>query len=77
MEQRLAQFKDALRTTYDEKTASEITEQAKKDGFVNETQRRFGLHYVAHEMYEDGKKIMQMMKKNGLENFEALYKDKK
>ena len=71
MEERLAQFRSALLTTYDEAKVDEIVEQARKDGFINETQRRFGLHYRADVMYTGGKEIIKMMKDQGLENFMA------
>ena len=80
LEERLAQFKNALLTTYDEEKVNEIVEQARKDGFINETQRRFGLHYRADVMYTGGKEIIKMMKDQGLENFMAageIYNEEK
>lgn len=80
LNERLAQFKEALLTTYDEAEADAIVEQARKDGFINETQRRFGLHYKADRMYKDGKSIIRMMKEQELENFMAaaeIYNEEK
>ncbi len=48
-------FKNALFTTYSDDEAEKILKQAIEDGFINETQRRFGLHYSAHEMLEISK----------------------
>lgn len=45
-------FKNALLTSYPEDVVNEILEKAIEDGFVNETQRRFGLHYAANELQE-------------------------
>ncbi len=45
-------FKNALLTTYSEEEVKKIIEKTIEDGFVNETQRRFGLHYSAHELLE-------------------------
>lgn len=45
-------FKNALLTTYSEAEADEILKKAIEDGFINETQRRFGLHYASHELLE-------------------------
>ncbi len=75
MEERLDILKQALLTTYDPETVQQIVEAARKDGFVNETQRRFGLHYSAHFMYENGKHIMEMMREQGLEPFKGLLDD--
>lgn len=43
-------FKNALLTSYSEAEADEILKKAVEDGFLNETQRRFGLHYASHEL---------------------------
>lgn len=71
-ENMLARFKAALMTTYDEKESEEIVKEARQSGFVNETQRRFGLHYQADRMFTDGKNIIKMMKEQGLEPFFAI-----
>ncbi len=64
----LENLKLSLLTTYDEKTADEIVKKAEEGGFVNETQRRFGLHYAAHAMVGSGKRILEMMKEQGFDN---------
>ena len=75
LEERLREFKAALLTTYPEAEAEAIVEQARKDGFINETQRRFGLHYQANKMYESGRHILKSMKQQGLMPFDAITKE--
>ena len=66
----LETFRLALETTYSAEEAAEITAQAEALGRINETQRRFGLHYHAKHMREHGMDVMKMMADNGLTFFE-------
>lgn len=75
MEERLGEFRAALLTTYPEAQADAIVDQARKDGFINETQRRFGLHYQANKMYEGGREILKAMAEQGLLPFDAITKE--
>ena len=59
-------FKNALLTTYSEDEVKEILAKANEDGFVNETQRRFGLHYSAHELLEISEEVKQDMEQMGI-----------
>lgn len=70
----LATFRRALATTYPPEQVDEIVRRAEEDGFVNETQRRFGLHYHAADMYELGGEIVDMMAQQGLCPFDAYRK---
>lgn len=65
----LDNFRQALLTTYPAETADGIMAKVIEAGQVNETQRRFGLHYHADHMRESGKKVMRMMADNGLTFF--------
>lgn len=51
----LETFKNALLTSYSDDEVEKIFKKAIEDGFINETQRRFGLHYAAHELQEISK----------------------
>lgn len=73
----LERFRGALLTTYDEKTADEIVKKADELEYVNETQRRFGLHYQADRMYTGGAEILKMMKAQKLEPFAAITEEEK
>jgi FMN reductase [NAD(P)H] len=66
----LKKFRDALLTTFGADEADGIIAQAETEGRLNETQRRFGLHYHAAAMRESGKSIIKMMTDNGLMFFE-------
>lgn len=70
----LASFRRALETTYSPGEVDEIVACAEQDGFVNETQRRFGLHYHAADMYALGGEIVEMMGQQGLFPFDAYEK---
>lgn len=65
----LNKLRDALLTTYNETETDEIIAKAEADGQINETQRRFGLHYHAAGMRHMGKEIIAMMEANGLTFF--------
>ena len=55
----LERFKRALRTTYSEEESEAITRKADENGFINRTQRQFGLHYNAHDMRKGGEEIIK------------------
>ena len=70
----LEKLRRSLATTYDSGKVEQILHAADEQGFINETQRRFGLHYHARDMYENGGRILKMMDKQGLRPFDALDK---
>ena len=59
-------FKNALLTSYSEDEVKQIVDKAIEDGYVNETQRRFGLHYAAHVLQEISKEVKQDMDDMGI-----------
>lgn len=65
----LSALEKSMLTTYSVGETKEILEKAHKDGKINETQRRFGLHYHAEHMRLDGEKIVQKLEDNGLTPF--------
>lgn len=65
----LENLKEALYTSYSAEEAEEILKEALEKGQINETQRRFGLHYHAKKMQENGKQIIERMEKRGLRPF--------
>ncbi len=65
----LENFREALLTTYSMDEADEILEEANITGFINETQRRFGLHYNASFMIEERKKNIEDLKEMGFHPF--------
>ena len=70
----LNNLRRSLLTTFDPERTEAILKTADGKGFINETQRRFGLHYHARDMYETGGKILEMMRLQGLRPFDALEK---
>ena len=62
-------FKQALSTTYSEKECADIIKTALENGKINETQRRYGLHYHAKHMPIHGREVMEKMEKQGLTPF--------
>ncbi len=62
----LEKFKKALLTSYPDDEAQRILEKAIEDGFINETQRRFGLHYASHVMQEISKWAYEDMESMGI-----------
>lgn len=62
----LEKFKKALLTSYSDEDAQKILEKAIEDGFINETQRRFGLHYASHVMQEISKLAYEDMESMGI-----------
>jgi len=67
----LKTLKAALLTTYPADEAALILEEIQKRGEINETQRRFGLHYHAEGMRENGRQIIERMAKMGLTPFRS------
>ena len=65
----IEKLKQALLTTYSADEVDEIIEKAIENGEINETQRRFGLHYHAEKMRENGLQIIKRMEKMGLRPF--------
>lgn len=55
----LETFRRALLTTYPQDRAEEILRAADAAGALNETQRRFGLHYDAQGMLEEGLRVWE------------------
>ena len=68
----LENLRRSLSTTFEPDKVEQILETASEQGFINETQRRFGLHYHARDMYETGGQILKMMDAQGLRPFDAL-----
>lgn len=66
----LERLKVSLFTTYSQDEVLQILKKAKESGRINETQRRFGLHYHAFDMRENGVAIIERMDKMGLTPFE-------
>ena len=67
----LEKFKEALLTTYSPDEAAKLVAKAESDNEINETQRRFGLHYHAAGMRENGRQIIKRMEKMGFTSFEG------
>jgi len=63
-------FKEALLTSYSADEVDEIIAAAIANNEINETQRRFGLHYHASGLREVGKVIIKRMEKMGISPFE-------
>jgi nitroreductase len=63
-------FRSALLTTFTADESESIIAEADRQGFINETQRRFGLHYSADEMISEGKEIFEGIKKQGFTYFD-------
>jgi len=63
-------LKAALLTTYPPQKVDEIIADALAKNEINETQRRFGLHYHAAGLREMGKTIIGRMEKRGIKPFE-------
>lgn len=62
----LEAFKDALLTSYSDEEAEIILKKAIEDGYINETQRRFGLHYSSHYMLEISKEVYKDIENMGI-----------
>lgn len=70
-QQMLDKLKSSLQTTYTPPETEKLLEAAIESGKINETQRRFGLHYHALDMRNKGVEIIKMMEDNGLTPFIA------
>ena len=70
----LDNFKRALETTYSKEEVDVIISECEERGFMWETQRRFGLHYHAQDLYLQGLSICESMKTQGIEPFHVLTK---
>ena len=62
----LSQMRDALLTSYSPEETEAILTEIQQNGFFNETQRRFGLHYRADQMLINGDEIREDMKNSGI-----------
>lgn len=62
----LSQMRDALLTSYSPEETEAILSEIQQNGFFNETQRRFGLHYRADQMLINGDEIREDMKNSGI-----------
>ena len=62
----LAQMRESLLTTYSPEETEAILAEIVEKGEFNETQRRFGLHYAASGMLENGPEIIEDMRKSGI-----------
>ena len=62
-------FKAALSTSYNEDEVESIIKTALENGKINETQRRFGLHYHAKNMRLHGGEVIEKMESCGLTPF--------
>ena len=59
-------MRDALLTSYSPEETEAILTEIQQNGFFNETQRRFGLHYRADQMLINGDEIREDMKNSGI-----------
>lgn len=62
----LARLRESLLTTYTKEETDVIMREAEENGAVNETQRRFGLHYEASWMEQHSEELMNELKKAGV-----------
>lgn len=62
----LNQMSRSLQTTYSAEETAEIIDEIIGKGEFNETQRRFGLHYCADGMLEQGPEIRADMRASGI-----------
>lgn len=62
----LAKMRASLLTSYLPEETDAIIAEIERKGEINETQRRFGLHYRASEMVENGREILEDMAKSGI-----------
>ena len=62
----LSQMRDSLLTSYSPEETEAILTEIQQNGFFNETQRRFGLHYRADQMLINGDEIREDMKNSGI-----------
>ena len=65
----IVKLKEALLTSYSEQDCENIIKTALENGKINETQRRFGLHYHAKNMRSHGSEVMAQMEERGLTPF--------
>ena len=65
----LAEFREALLTTYSPEETETLISQAIKADFINETQRRFGMQYHAKDMRTAGQDVIRKMEAQGLRPF--------
>ncbi|MBQ2817193.1 MAG: nitroreductase family protein [Clostridia bacterium] len=59
-------MKKSLLTTYSEEETEAIIAEIIEKGEFNETQRRFGLHYAACNMVQNGRETIEDMRKCGI-----------
>lgn len=71
----LDKLERALLTTYSPKEVREIIEEVKQRGGLKTFQYIFGLHYHAHDLLVEGKRIMEMLRDQKLEPFKMLTQD--
>lgn len=62
----LTALRASLLTSYTAEEADAIIAEVEDCGVINETQRRFGLHYRASEMIQNGVEIREDMEKLGI-----------
>jgi FMN reductase [NAD(P)H] len=67
----LDEYARALAVSFAPEKVSALVQKARQDGCINETQRRFGLHYPAADMFTMGGEILHMMADQGLTPFDA------
>lgn len=65
-------FLSALLTSYTPEEADELIREVWEKGYFEYLQFVFGLHYHAKQMPEHGKKVMEMLKDQGLQPFAKL-----
>lgn len=65
--ERLNAMRASLLTSYSPEETEQILASIEQAGRFNETQRRFGLHYPASHMVENGREILEDMKKSGID----------
>lgn len=64
--QMLSRMRESLLTTYSPEETEAILAEIEQRGVINETQRRFGLHYAAQGMLDNGEAIREDLRKSGI-----------
>lgn len=62
----LERMRASLLTSYTAEETEAILKEIEEKGEINETQRRFGLHYAASHMIGNGQEILEDMKGSGI-----------
>lgn len=68
----LDKFKVALETTFDPDEIQNILAEVVELGYLNDAQRRFGMHYHAKNIYDAGRDVLEMLSEQDLVPWEAI-----